>query len=128
MSRTVLPRSAARLLAALLAFVLTSGAARASRTLDPTSGDLDRALDDVLACERPDGGWTYGCEPGPDGAVTKIVVRAQQIAALLGLPLWDLLVVRSPGTPAGGLELLEGWRRTGNDRWLAGAARRLSKR
>jgi len=123
MSRAGRSLPAARLLAALFAVALTIGAARASRASETTGSDLRRALDDVLACERPDGGWTYGCEPGPDGAVTKIVVRAQQVAALLGLPLWDLLVVRSPGTPAGGLVLLEGWRRTGDGRWLAGARR-----
>jgi hypothetical protein len=110
-------------LAVLLATILTTGPARASQASGADDAELHRALDAVLACERPDGGWSYGCTPGPDGAVTKIVVRAQQVAELLGLPLWDLLVVRSPGTPAGGLVLLAGWRRTGDERWLAGARR-----
>ena len=123
MPRPHRPLSAARLLvpALLLATVLAGRAAYAAQATD--DADPHRALDAVLACERPDGGWSYTCAPGPEGAVTKIVVRAQQVAELLGLPVWDLLVVRSPGTPAGGLVLLEGWRRTGEERWLAGARR-----
>lgn len=106
------------LVAAALAVLVSAGTSRAA-----ADGELRRALDDVLACERPDGGWTYTCAPGADGAVTKIVLRAQQVASLLGLPLWDLLVVRSPGTPAGGLVLLDGFHRTGDARYLAGARR-----
>lgn len=82
-----------------------------------------QALDDVLACERRDGGWTYSCEPSAAGAVTKIVVRAEQVASLLRLRPWDLLVLRSPGTPAGGLVLLAAYERTGDPRFLAAARR-----
>lgn len=119
--RPLLPPAVRIVVAALL---LGMAAVTASRAADATSDvELRRALDDVLACERRDGGWTYTCAPGPDGAVTKIVIRAQQVASLLGLPTWDLLVVRSPGTPAGGLVLLDGFHRTGDARYLAGARR-----
>lgn len=116
------PRSSlpAFLLTTALAAILLPGTIRAAGSADT---ELRAALDAVLACERPDGGWSYTCTPSADGAVTKIVVRAQQVAAILGLAPWDLLVVRSPGTPAGGLVLLDGWRRTGDERYLAAARR-----
>jgi hypothetical protein len=84
-----------------------------------------RAVDDVLACERADGGWTYVCDPpsGPHGAATKIVQHATRLAGLLGVADWDLLVLRSPGTPAAGLVLLDAYRRSGDPRALAAARR-----
>lgn len=121
--RSALPPSAARLVLVALASALAAGpAARAAADVTHDAA-LRGALDDVLACERPDGGWTYTCPPSADGAVTKIVIRAARVASALRLAPWDLLVVRSPGTPAGGLVLLEGWRRTGDARYLAGARR-----
>jgi hypothetical protein len=45
------------------------------------------------------------------------------VLAPVGLASWDLVVVRSRGTPAAVLVLLEGWRRTGRDDWLAAARR-----
>ena len=119
--RLLLPPAVRIVVAALLLGMVAGGTSRAADAA--SDAELRRALDDVLACERPDGGWSYTCAPGPDGAVTKIVIRAQQVASLLGLPLWDLLVVRSPGTPAGGRVLLDGFRRTGDARYLAGARR-----
>lgn len=121
MSRSFLARARRAAGVGVLLASLLAGHARA--TPPPNDVALRRALDAVLACERPDGGWSYTCTPSPDGAVTRIVVRAQQIATLLGIAPWDLLVIRSPGTPAGGLVLLEGWRRTGDERDLAGARR-----
>jgi hypothetical protein len=51
------------------------------------------------------------------------VKTAERLLGPLGLATWDLVVVRSPGTPAAGLVLLEGWRRTGRDDYLAAARR-----
>ncbi|MEW6270924.1 MAG: pectate lyase, partial [Thermodesulfobacteriota bacterium] len=84
-----------------------------------------RAVEDVLACERADGGWTYVCEPpsGPHGAATSIVQHATRVARFLGRADWDLLVLRSPGTPAAGLVLLEAYRASGEPRALAAARR-----
>jgi hypothetical protein len=82
------------------------------------------ALDAMLECERPEGGWTYVCPPrGPYGAVTWPLVRALAIARPLGLADWDVAVLRSPGTPAAGLALVEGYRRSGDPRYLAAARR-----
>jgi len=106
----------------VVAFVLALEPAARAAALPPAT---QAAVDDVLACERPDGGWTYACDPpgGPHGAVTKIVVRAGQVASLFGLETWDLLVLRSPGTPAAGLVLLDAYRHGGDPRALAAARR-----
>ena len=47
----------------------------AAATLPPT---VEAAVDAVLACERPGGGWTYSCDPptGPEGAVTSPVASS----------------------------------------------------
>lgn len=125
------PHAVARTLASVAA-VLRSLAALLVLLASATSPDaaalpyeVRAAVDDVLACERPDGGWTYVCDPpdGPHGAVTRIVVRATQIAGWFGRDDWDLLVVRSPGTPAAGRLLLAAYRHSGDDRYLAAARR-----
>jgi hypothetical protein len=86
--------------------------------------DLDGTLDVLVATERPAGGWTFASLPGRRPEPFTFVVRtAEQLLAPLGLATWDLVVVRSPGTPAAGLVLLEGWRRTGRDAYLAAARR-----
>jgi len=112
----------------LLLLLSTSDVEAASEresTPAAAASELARAIDDVLACERPGGGWTYVCDPpgSPHGAVTKIVVRAGQVASLIGLASWDLLVLRSPGTPAAGLVLLGAYRATGDERALDAARR-----
>ncbi len=86
-------------------------------------GDARAAVDAVLACARPDGGWTYVCNPptGPHGVVTRILIRARQVASWLGGARWDVLVIRSPGTPAAGLVMLAAWKRWGDGRYLAAA-------
>jgi len=120
--RSAIPAPCARLLLGLALYAAGMSSASASATLPVATA---RALDDVLACERPTGGWTYACDPatGPHGAATKIVVRAGQIAAPFGFDDWDLLVLRSPGTPAAGLVLLDGYRASGDERYLAAACR-----
>src|SRR6185369_14427983 len=61
-----------------------------------------------------------GTRPEP---FTLVVKTAEHALAPLGLATWDLVVVRSPGTPAAGLALLDGWRRTGREPYLAAARR-----
>lgn len=82
------------------------------------------ALDAMLECEREEGGWMYVCPParGVHG-VTKIVNLAARVRARLGLEPWDLVVLRSPGTPAAGLLLLEAWEETRDPRYLEAARR-----
>ncbi|HZR84106.1 MAG TPA: pectate lyase [Candidatus Binatia bacterium] len=91
----------------------------------PLSPEERAAVDAVIECARPDGGWTYVCNPptGPHGVVTHILIRARQLAEPFGGAGWDVLVLRSPGTPAAGMVLLEAWRRGGDGRDLAVARR-----
>ncbi len=81
-------------------------------------------LDELLALERTGGGWAF--PPGPDGRphpYTFLMQSAEWLAGGLDLARWDLLVMRSPGTPAAGLLLLDGHRLTGEARYLDGARR-----
>lgn len=89
--------------------------------LPPTARD---AIDAMLECEREEGGWMYVCPPerGSHG-VTKIVNLALRASDVLGLPTWDLVVLRSPGTPAAGLLLVEAWERTGDPSYIDAARR-----
>ncbi len=82
------------------------------------------AIEAMLECERPEGGWMYVCAPrhGSHG-VTKIVNLGARLSATLGLDMWDLVVLRSPGTPAAGLLLLEAWQLTSESRYLEAARR-----
>jgi Pectic acid lyase len=107
----------------LLLLVLLAGRVNASPP-DPLA-DARAAADAVLACARPDGGWTYVCNPasGPHGVVTRLLIRARQIGSWLGGARWDVLVVRSPGTPAAGIVMLDAWKRWGDPRYLDAARR-----
>ena len=108
--------SASSLGAALVIAVVATGLARADVATD--------ALDALVARQRPAGGWTFGSAPGTRPAPFTLVVQtAERILSPLGLATWDLVVVRSPGTPAAGLVLLEGYRRTGRDAYLTAARR-----
>ena len=133
MKPTALLRQVAAIALAALLFAWRADAA----TGDPVA-DARVAVDAMLACARPDGGWTYVCNPpsGPHGIVTRILIRARQIESWLGGPRWDVLVVRSPGTPAAGLVLLDAWTRVarsavsrcGSTRWRHLCSRRSSAR
>jgi hypothetical protein len=107
-----------------LALLVALACARVAAAL-PLPDDVRRALDDVLACERPEGGWTYRCDPpqGAYGAVTWPLLRAKRVARLVGRADWDVVVLRSPGTSAAGLVLLDAWRRGGDAHDLAAARR-----
>ncbi|MCC6848830.1 MAG: hypothetical protein IT294_10045 [Deltaproteobacteria bacterium] len=110
-------------LAAVLAVALARGADASAR--DPAaSGELHVALDQLVARARPDGGWEFGELPGervhPHTAPLKF---AERVAAPFGLADWDLLAIRSPGTPTAILALVDGYRLTGDERYRATAAR-----
>jgi hypothetical protein len=88
------------------------------------AGDVAASLDALVALQRPAGGWTFASAPGARPEPFTLVVKtAERLLAPVGLATWDLVVVRSPGTPAAGLLLLDGHRRTGREAYL-GAARR----
>jgi hypothetical protein len=113
-------------LAALLCLVWCVGAAAAPGREPDSSGVALFAtmLDAVVARERPGGGWTFDAAPGQrPHPFTMVMQLAERVAAPLGLAHWDLLVLRSPGTPAAGLLLLAGHRLTGRPRYLEAARR-----
>ncbi len=127
-------RVAARagLAALTLSMALTATApVGAASAADDAAGDdgarlaaFRTALDQVVARARPDGGWVFRTVPGervhPHTYPLKL---AERIAAPLGLADWDLVAIRSPGTPTAILALLDGYRLTGDDRYLATAVR-----
>jgi len=90
-----------------------------------TAADLARTLDALAAAQRPAGGWAFSpVRPGGRPPAFTIVMRiAERIAYPLGLARWDLVVLRSPGTPLAGIALLGGWRLFGEARWLDAARR-----
>ncbi len=105
-------------LAASSAVVLAGGAAATS------DAALRATLDRLVALERPGGGWTFAAPPGTRPApVTAPLKLAERIAAPLGLADWDVVVLRSPGTPAAALALLDGYERTGRALYLEAAVR-----
>ncbi len=82
------------------------------------------ALDQVVARARPDGGWVFGTLPGERvHPHTYPLKTAERLARPFGWNDWDLLAVRSPGTPTAVLALLDGYRLTGDDRYRATAVR-----
>ena len=89
-----------------------------------TLAQLDATLEQLMALERREGGWTFAAEgsarPAPMTAPLKL---AERLAAPLGLADWDVVVLRSPGTPAAALALLDGYERIGRAAYLEGAVR-----
>jgi hypothetical protein len=73
------------------------------------ASDRRAALDALVHAQRPYGGWVFADGPGGrPQACTQIVRSAERLAAPFGLATWDVVVLRSPGTPAAALELLAG--------------------
>jgi hypothetical protein len=106
------------------------GATLVAAAADPSVVDADRlaplrvALDQVVARARPDGGWVFGTLPGERVHPHTYPLKfAERVAAPFGLADWDLVAVRSPGTPTAILALLDGYRLTGDDRYRANAVR-----
>jgi hypothetical protein len=109
--------------ALLLLGWLAAAVARAGDA--PDTATFTATLDALVADERPQGGWTFA--PAADGGrpqpFTLVMQVAERVAEPFGLARWDLLVVRSPGTPAAGLLLLAGNRLTGRADYLDAARR-----
>lgn len=81
-------------------------------------------LDELVARARPEGGWTFGHLPGQRFRPHTYPLRfAEWLARPLGLADWDVVVLRSPGTPTAILSLLAGYRLTGRERYLETALR-----
>ncbi len=98
-----------------------AGTASSARDVDTA---LTATLDRLLALERRDGGWTFAAPPGARPAPATAVVKiAERLASPFGLADWDLVVMRSPGTPAAALALLDGYERTGRAAYLDAAVR-----
>ena len=58
-------------------------------------------LDELVARARPDGGWTFGHLPGRRFRPHTSPLRfAEWLARPFGRADWDVVVLRSPGTPA----------------------------
>jgi hypothetical protein len=116
-------RALRRCAAPLLAAGAVARAAAAESS--PDLPGFTATLDALVADERVQGGWTFA--PGADGGrpqpFTLVMQLAERVAGPLGLARWDLLVVRSPGTPAAGLLLLAGQRLTGRADYLDAARR-----
>ena len=82
------------------------------------------ALDEVVERSRPDGGWVFGALPGERvHPHTDPLQFAERVARPFGLNDWDLIVMRSPGTPAATLALLRGYRLLGDGRYRDAAVR-----
>jgi hypothetical protein len=114
------PGTVRRWLAAALAFLASVATAAPA----PLPAEVAEALDAVLACERREGGWMYVCEQGVRvWGATSVVNVAERVAGGLGLADWDVVVLRSPGTPAAGQLLLDAHRRSGDPELLAAARR-----
>ena len=109
----------------LVASLLLASAARAEPPDEPPAlAAFTTTVDALAARQRPDGGWAFDAPPGVrPHPFTLIMQTAESVAAPLGLAHWDLLVVRSPGTPAAGLLLLAAHRLTGRAQYLQAARR-----
>jgi hypothetical protein len=107
-----------------LALLVTATPAAATPDRAARLTQLTETLDALVALERPDGGWTYeqgqGVHPTPSTWPLRI---AEGIAGPLGLATWDTVVLRSPGTPAAGLVLLDAYTLTGRAAYLEAARR-----
>src|SRR5262249_4364917 len=87
--------------------LLVATSAFPASTPTPDLAPFTATLDALIGCERPDGGWTFEGAPGRRPQPFTFVMRAAEAdAEPLGLAHWDLLVVRSPGTPAAGVRVL----------------------
>lgn len=111
---------AAVALSLIVLVVLFPGKARA-QTLSPAATE---ALNALLDCERSDGGWMYACDRSTRVAgFTMVMKRAERLAGTMSLATWDLIVLRSPGTPAGGLLFVRAYQHTHEEKYLAAARR-----
>jgi hypothetical protein len=104
----------------MLAIVLWATASVAGAAGD----EIEAMLDAVVAAQLPSGGFSFAHAAGARPEPLTILVRgAERVLAPFGLASWELVVLRSPGTPAAGLVLLDGYRRTGRLVYLDAARR-----
>jgi hypothetical protein len=81
-------------------------------------------LDRLVALERRDGAWTFAAAPHTRPVPSTVVVKiAERVASPFGLADWDLVVMRSPGTPAAILALVDGYERSARAAYLDAAKR-----
>ncbi|MGE0680285.1 MAG: pectate lyase [Candidatus Binatia bacterium] len=106
----------------ILVFLARSSLTQAEEQTLPPS--IRTALGAMLQCERPTGGWMYACDRSERVAgFTKVMRRVERIAGAVGLATWDLIVLRSPGTPAAGLLLVRAHQLTHEEKYLDAARR-----
>lgn len=106
------------------AAVAVGDGAAASAETGADLGGLRVALDQLVARARPGGGWEFERRAGERVQPHTDPLRwAERLAAPFGLADWDLIVVRSPGTPAAILGLVAGYHLTGDDRYRDAAVR-----
>jgi hypothetical protein len=111
-------------LATLVVVLLLAEPARSQTEGSGLTPAVTTALARMLECERPEGGWTYVCQQGiRTWGATSIVNTAERIAGPFGLATWDLVVLRSPGTPAAGQLLVDAYRRAPRAEYLHAARR-----
>ncbi len=110
--------------AIFFALVVYGGLFNRSTHAQALSPAVSEAFNSLLACERSDGGWMYACDRSARVAgFTTVMKRAERLAGILGFATWDLIVLRSPGTPASGLLLVRTYQRTHEEKYLAAARR-----
>jgi len=91
-----------------------------ARTEPPRSEVVER----LLALQLASGGWTFWSPPGRRPQPLTLVMRAAERSGdALGVADWELVVVRSPGTPQAGLVLLDAYDASGDERYLRAARR-----
>jgi len=104
--------------AGLLCLALLGATAAAS---DEAPRDV---VDRLLALQQPSGGWTFWSPPGRRPQPLTFIMRgAERAGSTVGLADWELVVIRSPGTPQAGLVLLDAYAASGDARYLQAARR-----
>ena len=110
--------------ALMVAMCVTVTSARAFAVDASTRDELVATLDALLGVELDGGGWSFAHAPNARPVPLTAPLRvAERLAAPFGLADWNVVVVRSPGTPAAGLVLLRGYHLTGRAAYLAAARR-----
>jgi len=105
-------------------FTLLANSAIGKTNSQALSPEITEALEAMLQCERPEGGWMYACDRGERVAgFTTVMKRAERMAGAIGFANWDLIVLRSPGTPAAGLLLVRAYQLTHDEKYLDAARR-----
>jgi hypothetical protein len=95
--------------ALLIAAAAVAATAALAAAAPAAARERGAALDALVAAQTTYGGWVFAAPPGErPRPFTELLRVAERVAAPVGFATWDLLVLRSPGTPAAALELLAG--------------------